>query len=84
MFAHYEPGEPIRVLDLGDVPVQTAGCQMTAGAKGGVSRMAQEQTTIRFVDELKEQIQREADGKGKTPEDSFASFWEKYPLKAIG
>lgn len=57
---------------------------MTAGAKGGVSRMAQEQTTTRFVDELKEQIQREADRKGKTPEDPFASFWEKYPLKAIG
>lgn len=46
--------------------------------------MAQEQTTIRIVAELKEQIQMEADGKGKTPEDSFVSFWEKYPLKTIG
>lgn len=50
----------------------------------GMRRMTQEQTTIRFAAELKEQTQREADGKGKIPEGSFAGFWEKYPIKTIG
>ncbi|WP_294514207.1 hypothetical protein [uncultured Intestinimonas sp.] len=46
--------------------------------------MTQEQTTIRSVAGLKEQIQMETDGKGKILEGSFAGFWEKYPIKTIG
>lgn len=46
--------------------------------------MEREQKTIRLPAELKEQVQREADGKGKITDEYFASFWEKYPLKTIG